>query len=389
MTDPHQAREEPGRFHELKTWPDYYVHLLDGTKTFEYRRNDRDFRVGDVLYLREWEPLAWDGAAPTLGRYTGRSMCRRVTYMLNTSQEFVIMALESATPPNAEPAPSAICTCRESDYGAVVIFGCPIHDEPLNAGATTPDEGKAVDAQNSSSSSSSLPGSIRERLLAEVSRVERAEVAAFDAGTPLIMSLAPLLQVAREAAIALSPQPVTTDTALLWASMNDDQRYEEYIRVRTLKGEGEAAALDASLITTEKNVNVSRYARSVKRERDLFLEALVKFGGHDVNCLIDGTKECTCGFSALLAGAGITVEYAEPVKPPATDTLERSWERFNEEERHAQVEVGPARKAFYAGAQAFVGIVSAAMEDELDAEAWQRLECAYEELAQACEEMKI
>jgi hypothetical protein len=130
-------------------------------------------------------------------------------------------------------------------------------------------------------------------------------------------------------------------------------------------------------------------ARKVRRERDLFLDALTRFGGHNVDCLVDGTKECTCGFSALLAGAGITVEFAESDRPPVPETLRLAWERFTEEQRHAQVEIGPARKSFYAGAQAFVGIVSAAMEDEEDVDAWQRLEAAYEELANACEELKI
>jgi hypothetical protein len=139
----------------------------------------------------------------------------------------------------------------------------------------------------------------------------------------------------------------------------------------------------------QKHPPTAELARKVKRERDVFLDALTKFGGHNVECLVDGTKECTCGFSALLAGAGITVEFAESAKPPVLDTLKLAWERFSEEQGHAQIEVGPARKAFYAGAQSFVGIVSAAMEDEEDVDAWQRLEGAYEELSQACEELKI
>jgi len=89
--------ETASRVHELKTWPDYYRHLLDGTKTFEYRRDDRGFRIGDVLHLREWEPLAWDAGSPTIGRYTGREMRRRVIYILNASKNFVVMSLESAT----------------------------------------------------------------------------------------------------------------------------------------------------------------------------------------------------------------------------------------------------------------------------------------------------
>jgi hypothetical protein len=75
--------------HELKTWPDYYAHLVDGSKTFEYRRDDRGFKVGDVLHLREWEP--------TCERYTGRQMWCAVSYILNVSPEFVVMAL--GTPP--------------------------------------------------------------------------------------------------------------------------------------------------------------------------------------------------------------------------------------------------------------------------------------------------
>ncbi len=77
------------------------------------------------------------------------------------------------------------------------------------------------------------------------------------------------------------------------------------------------------------------------------------------------------------------------LKAHAPESLFRCWERFNEEERHAEVEVGPARKAFYAGAQSFVAFIWAATEDEQDLAAWQRLERVYEELAEACKELKI
>ena len=52
--------------HELKTWPDPFSAILDGSKTYEIRRSDRPFIVGDYLHLREWQP---DGA-----RYTGREL---------------------------------------------------------------------------------------------------------------------------------------------------------------------------------------------------------------------------------------------------------------------------------------------------------------------------
>lgn len=31
--------------HELKTWPPYFAAILDGLKTWEYRRDDRPYKV--------------------------------------------------------------------------------------------------------------------------------------------------------------------------------------------------------------------------------------------------------------------------------------------------------------------------------------------------------
>lgn len=42
--------------HELKTVQPFFDDVVKGRKTFEVRRNDRDFRVGDMLLLREWDP---------------------------------------------------------------------------------------------------------------------------------------------------------------------------------------------------------------------------------------------------------------------------------------------------------------------------------------------
>lgn len=40
--------------HELKIKPEYYEKVINGTKKFELRRNDRDFKVGDIIRLREY-----------------------------------------------------------------------------------------------------------------------------------------------------------------------------------------------------------------------------------------------------------------------------------------------------------------------------------------------
>ncbi len=79
------------RTHELKTWPEYFSAVLDGSKPFEWRSDDqvRHFAVGDVLRLREWDPVAKE--------YTGRECARLVTYVLREAfgipAGFVVMGL--------------------------------------------------------------------------------------------------------------------------------------------------------------------------------------------------------------------------------------------------------------------------------------------------------
>ena len=73
--------------HELKTWPDYYDAIARGLKTFEIRQNDRGYKVGDVLFLREWNPHT--------RTYTGRNCRRRITYLTDFEQQpgFLVLAL--------------------------------------------------------------------------------------------------------------------------------------------------------------------------------------------------------------------------------------------------------------------------------------------------------
>ncbi|MFE8701147.1 DUF3850 domain-containing protein [Cytobacillus sp. FJAT-54145] len=70
--------------HELKTWPEAYSALVHANlykrKTVDLRKNDRDFKVGDVLFLREFEPEE--------ARYTGRNTYRIVTHIVD-AEEFV------------------------------------------------------------------------------------------------------------------------------------------------------------------------------------------------------------------------------------------------------------------------------------------------------------
>lgn len=40
--------------HYLKTWPEVFEKVISGEKTFEVRKNDRDFKVGDYVKLQEY-----------------------------------------------------------------------------------------------------------------------------------------------------------------------------------------------------------------------------------------------------------------------------------------------------------------------------------------------
>lgn len=42
--------------HHLKTWPKPFLALWGGEKTFEVRKNDRNYQVGDRLVMQEWYP---------------------------------------------------------------------------------------------------------------------------------------------------------------------------------------------------------------------------------------------------------------------------------------------------------------------------------------------
>ena len=60
---------------DLKIYPVFFAKHLDGSKHYELRStNDRTFHVGQILRLREYDPI--------IPGYTGRSLLVYVTYVL-------------------------------------------------------------------------------------------------------------------------------------------------------------------------------------------------------------------------------------------------------------------------------------------------------------------
>ncbi len=74
--------------HDLKISPQYYEAVISGEKKFELRKNDRGFKVGDTVNLREWSN----------GQYSGRQPKYRIGYLLSgydgLDKDYVILGIE-------------------------------------------------------------------------------------------------------------------------------------------------------------------------------------------------------------------------------------------------------------------------------------------------------
>ncbi|MBC6123113.1 ASCH/PUA domain-containing protein [Listeria seeligeri] len=72
--------------HELKILSEYYWDIIEGRKTFEIRKNDRDFQVGDYVILKEFKD----------GKHTGWKITVEVTYITDYEQKenYVVMGIK-------------------------------------------------------------------------------------------------------------------------------------------------------------------------------------------------------------------------------------------------------------------------------------------------------
>lgn len=96
--------------HDLKIWPIHFARILDGTKTFEIRENDRYFQPGDTVTLQEWDPepeSSAEGKSKTMTSrgYTGNQAGPfniGVVYPL-ASNEVVFSLLPGPRPSSKKP----------------------------------------------------------------------------------------------------------------------------------------------------------------------------------------------------------------------------------------------------------------------------------------------
>lgn len=77
--------------HELKSLPEFFQAVWIGDKTFEIRKNDRDFKERDEVILNEFEP-----EDPYDDGYTGRRIYGVIRYITRFEQKdgYVVFALK-------------------------------------------------------------------------------------------------------------------------------------------------------------------------------------------------------------------------------------------------------------------------------------------------------
>lgn len=79
------------KIHTLKCWPEVFKVSKKRVKTAEYRLNDRDYQVGDVLVQQEWDPEA--------KQYSGEMISQRITHIVHgcqfgIPQDYVVMSVK-------------------------------------------------------------------------------------------------------------------------------------------------------------------------------------------------------------------------------------------------------------------------------------------------------
>ncbi len=76
------------KLHVLKLREPYFEHVATGVKKFEVRKNDRNYKVGDILMLKKWDGVA----------FTNDYILASITYILDEPlylrQRYVVLGID-------------------------------------------------------------------------------------------------------------------------------------------------------------------------------------------------------------------------------------------------------------------------------------------------------
>lgn len=81
LTDPRgpcPVEGDRGTDHVLRSWPHLFQPMMKGVKTHDLRKDDRGYKVGDIILYREYDIA--------VGAYTGREQQFEVTYITGRNE---------------------------------------------------------------------------------------------------------------------------------------------------------------------------------------------------------------------------------------------------------------------------------------------------------------
>lgn len=82
------------RSHRLKTHPEPFAAALAGHKRHSIRRDDRGYRVGDVVVKAEWDPFAWAFTGREAGPFAITSLTRNGPACAGLLDGYVVLGLQ-------------------------------------------------------------------------------------------------------------------------------------------------------------------------------------------------------------------------------------------------------------------------------------------------------
>lgn len=74
------------KLHEIKIKEDYFNAILRGEKTFELRKNDRDYKVGDLIHFIDIKQSNSDNCDCDI--YINEDDLYKITYILKNVEEY-------------------------------------------------------------------------------------------------------------------------------------------------------------------------------------------------------------------------------------------------------------------------------------------------------------
>ena len=95
--------------HMLKTDPAVFQDVLDGSKTFEIRFNDRGYQIGDLIVLKETKFTGQQMKSGQPLAYTGREIQKRISYVLGgygLQDDWVILGVQDIEAAKAQAVPN-------------------------------------------------------------------------------------------------------------------------------------------------------------------------------------------------------------------------------------------------------------------------------------------